>query len=75
MATRPFGINPNDPSNSVVENVGSACTSAFINVTVDIASTVVTEGSSTRVISKSEFLRALERLKEYIIRQNTWPPA
>lgn len=75
MATRTYAVNPGMPSSNVTEFVGAACTSRFINLTIDIASTVVTEGGSTRAPSREEVINALERIKEYIFRDNSWPPA
>lgn len=74
MATRIFAIDPNLPATQVKENVGPTGTSATIALVVDLGVTL-TEGSSTRVVSKKEVLQALERFTEYIVRANTWPPA
>lgn len=75
MATRTFAVNPTQRVSNVVEFVGAACTSRFINVTVDIATTVMGEGGSTRVLTKEEFINSLETIKEYVLRDNSWPPA
>lgn len=74
MATRLFTIGPDAKLVNVVEGVGAAASSQIINLTVDLASNTVNEGSSTRGVKKSEVLLALDTLKQYIIRGN-WPPA
>lgn len=74
MATRLFAIGPDCVLERVVEVVGSAATSAIINLTVDLATTAITEGGSTRAVKKEEVLRAIQTLEAYIIRKD-WPPA
>lgn len=74
MATRMYGLNPSQPLENVVENVGSAASSAFIVLTVDLSTSAITEGSTTRGILKSEVILVMETLVQYIIRGN-WPPA
>jgi len=75
MATRRFALNPGAQNTDVVESVGNATSSAFIEVVVDVADTVVNEGGGTRKITQEELINALENIKEYIMRQNNWPPA
>lgn len=74
MATRIFAIPPNGQLDEVKENVGPTATSAIIGLVVDLASTGVSVGGSTRTVSKSEVLLAVETLKQYLIKTN-WPPA
>ncbi len=79
MATRLYAFRPGGQittsPNDIIEGVGAAASSAFkINLTVDLATTVVTEGSTTRTIKKDEVLKALEAFEAYIIKSN-WPPA
>ncbi len=76
MATRIYAVRPGAPFelNSVIENVGPAATSAPINLIVDLATNIVTEGATTRGILKSELLLAIENLKAAIL-ADTWPPA
>lgn len=74
MATRIWAVSPDQVSYNVQENVGPTATSAIVAVVVDLA-TSVTDGSSGRTASKHEVLQALDYIKEFIIRKNTWPPA
>ncbi len=75
MATRTYAISPGRDDENVVEFVGSACTSRFINLTIDFATTVMGDGGTTRAMRLSEVLQALENMKEFIMRRDTWPPA
>lgn len=74
MATRLYGANPGFALESVTEGVGSATSSHNVELTVDLASTIVTDNGTTRTISKSEVLLILELFQEYIAKSN-WPPA
>ena len=74
MATRLYGANPGFALENVTEGVGSATTSHNVELTVDLASTIVTDNGSTRSISKTEVLIILELFKEYIVKSN-WTPA
>lgn len=74
MATRIYAIDPNVGSANVQENVGPTATSAIIALVVNLASGV-TDAGSTRGPSKREVLQALEYITEYIMRDNSWPPA
>lgn len=73
MATRIWAVSPDAKSYDVQENVGPTATSAIVAVVVDL-STSITDGTS-RMASKHEVLQALDYIKEFIIRKNTWPPA
>lgn len=74
MATRRYKIEPGEGEFSITEEAGAAVNSDTVELTVDIATTRVNEGGSTRVISKSEVLEALDKIKNHIIKGN-WPPA
>lgn len=79
MATRLYGLNPGlYDVDSVSEAVGSATTSHNVELTVDLANTIVNDstitGSTTRTIYKEEVLMILEVFEQYITRSN-WPPA
>lgn len=74
MATRLYGANPGYQLESVTEGVGSATTSHNVELTVDLSSSIVTEGSSTRKILKEEVLIILNLFEQFITRSN-WPPA
>jgi len=72
MATRRFKASPG--TTLVVEEVGAANNSHVVEVTIDMATNLVTEGGSTRAIKKQEVLAALDKIKEKIITGN-WLPA
>ena len=74
MATRVYGIDPGAQNTDVAEAIGSAASSGFIALTVDIANTVVTEGGGTRTLTREELINGLENIKEHIMRGD-WPPA
>lgn len=74
MATRAYGVPPGKQQGGIVEFVGSATSSAAIVLTVDLATTAVTEGGTTRGVKLSEVLEALENARNYLIKGN-WPPA
>jgi hypothetical protein len=74
MATRRYGISIGEGEFAITEAVGAAVSSDSIELTVDIATTVVNNNGSTRVVSKQEVLDALEKFENHIIKSN-WPPA
>lgn len=74
MATRRFKINPGEAEEAIVEEAGGAVNSDAVELTVELATTAVNDGASTRGILKSEVLEALEKIKNHIIKAN-WPPA
>lgn len=79
MATRLYAVRPGGQvttsTNDIIEGVGGVASSAFkINFTVDLATTIISDGATTRAVKKEEVLDALEMLKIYIIKGN-WPPA
>lgn len=74
MATRIYGANPGFVLENVTEGVGSATASKNVELTVDLASTIVNDAGVTRTISKNEVLIILELFQQYIIR-GIWPPA
>jgi len=74
MATRRFGISVGEGEFAVTEAVGAAVSSDTVEVTVDLATTTVNEGASTRAIKKQEVLIALEKIKNHVLKAN-WPPA
>lgn len=75
MATRIYALNPGEISTSVRENVGPTGTSAGIALIIDAAVTITGPGGGATEPSKADVLRALEEIKAYLIRDNTWPPA
>lgn len=74
MATRLYGLNPSQSLENVNESVGSATTARNVELTVDLANTIVSDSGTTRTISKNEVLLILEMFMQYIVRGN-WPPA
>lgn len=74
MATRRYGLSAGENLEAVTEAVGAAVASDTVELTVDLATTTVKEGSTTRAILKEEVLLVLNLLEQYITRSN-WPPA
>lgn len=74
MATELYGANPGFHLEDVVSGVGSATSANNVELTVDLSTTIVKDGGSTRTISRTEVLLILELFKEYIVKNN-WPPA
>lgn len=72
MATRLYAWGPGQTR--VQEGVGVAASSQIINLTVDIATNLVNEGTTTRGLKREEVLKFLEEVKEHIMRGD-WPPA
>lgn len=73
MATRRYKISAGEQS-YVVEEVGAAVNSDTVELTVELSTSAITEGSGTRGIKKSEVLEALKKLENYIV-SHQWPPA
>ena len=65
MATRLYSVPKNKTAKDVVEAVGSATTTAAIEVTIDLA--VVTK--------KADALRGIEQIYNRIKSGKNWPPA
>jgi hypothetical protein len=74
MATRLYGTTAGETDGGVAEGVGSAVSADAIELTVDLATTVVNVGGSTRALTKDEVLAGIDRIKRKIITGN-WPPA
>lgn len=79
MSTRLFGANPGYSLESVTEGVGSATTSHNVELTVDMATSIVNDGGTTRQIKALEVLIILDLFMQYITRLdsgsgNGWPP-
>lgn len=66
MATRRFSINPSDSLEGVVEAAGAATVTKSIELTIDQATTVVTDQGTTRAVKKGEIETALIILREAI---------
>ena len=74
MATRRYSLDPGDVLENVTEAAGAAIVTKHIELTVDLASTIVTDNGTTRSITKNEVLIALELFQQWITRSN-WTPA
>ena len=74
MSTRRYSVAPGANLESVVEAAGAAVVTAAIELTVDMATTIVTDSGVTRQISKNEVLIAIDLFEQYITR-SVWPPA
>lgn len=69
MATKVFLFSPGGTLETVVEGVGAAVQSSFlVGLTVNLANNVLTEGSVSRAILKSEVQQAIRVLEEFIVR-------
>jgi hypothetical protein len=73
MATVRFKVSPGTKEESIVQEVGAANNSHIVELTVDVATTGVNEGASTRAIKKAEVLECLKKLENWIIKGN-WLP-
>lgn len=75
MATRRYGIGAGEDNTYVTEGVGAAVNADVFEFTVDLATTYVGNGgTTTRAVNKQEVLRALDKIKEHVLKGN-WPPA
>lgn len=74
MATRLYKISVGEGEFSVAEGAGSAVVSDTVELTVELATTAVNVGATTRGILKQEVLDCLDKLKNHILKSN-WPPA
>lgn len=74
MATRRYSIGPNELVENIVEAVGAATATKSIELTVDLATTVVNTTAGTRGILRDEVLHALIQFEDYV-QKGLWPPA
>lgn len=74
MATRRYGTSVGEGEFAITEAAGAAVSSDKVEVTVELATTAVNVGATTRGIEKAEVLAALDRIKNHILKGN-WPPA
>lgn len=74
MATRRYKISVGENEFAVVEEAGAAVNSDTVEVTVELASTAVNDGGTTRSVKKEEVIAALEKIKNHILKGN-WLPA
>lgn len=71
MATIRLKLSPGAGEFAIVQEVGAATNSDAVELTIDMASTRVNEGASTRIIKKSEILDILEKFQNHIIKAAT----
>lgn len=71
MATRYYAWNPGNHLEDIVESVGIANSSAVVELSVDLSTFKVTEGGTTRAVTKSEVLIALELFAQQIVRDTS----
>lgn len=77
MATRRYSISPGQTEFQVLEAVGAATVSGTVEVTVDLANTIIKDANTTlgtRSITREEVLIALEQIRNHVISKN-WTPA
>lgn len=69
MATKVFLLSPGQHLEDVVEGVGGVVQSSFVvGLTVNMATTTVNDGTSTRAIQKAEVQQIIRMLEEFILR-------
>ena len=71
MATRLYSFNPGNSQETITEGVGAPNSSAVIELSINIATTTTTDGSSTRAIRKEEVLQALLIFAAQIVRDTS----
>lgn len=74
MATRRFGISIGEGEFAITEDAGSTMAAEKVELTVELATTAVNTGATTRGILKQEVLDSIDKIKNHIIKSN-WPPA
>lgn len=75
MATRRYGIKPEQAAYQVTEDVGAAVNANTIELTVDFGAMAAFSPTMTGSEAKLLVLAALEKLSHYIEQKHTWPPA
>lgn len=73
MATRRYKVSVGEGEFSVTEEAGAAVNSDTVELTVECSATAITQGATTRAITKSEVLDLVEKIKAHIVKGN-WPP-
>lgn len=72
MSVRWYGISPGQSLESVLEGVSAnANSSQVIELNIDVSTSKVTDGSSTRAVTKQEVLQGLLILTEQIVRDTS----
>lgn len=75
MATRLYGIKPEQAAYQVTEGVGSATSANPIELTVDFGALAAYSPTMTGPLAKTLVLQAVEKIIDYIENTHTWPPA
>lgn len=75
MATWRLSINPGDTLEQVTAATGAAIVSKNIELTVDLGTDVTDAASATnpRGIKRGEVLEALDKLKQWVLKDATFP--
>lgn len=68
MATIRMKLSPGKGEFQIVQEVGAATNSDVVELTVDMGTTLVNEGGSTRAIKKSEILDILKKFENHIVK-------
>lgn len=72
MSTQRIGANPGYNLEQITNVVGAATVTNNVELTIDMATTIVNDNGTTRQISRNEVLLILEMMEQYITRMN-WP--
>lgn len=72
MATKKYGANVGFSLEQVVSGAGAATTNN-VELTVDLATSIVNDNGTTRAIQREEVLVIMELFIEYIVKSN-WLP-
>lgn len=75
MATRRYGIKPEQAFYQVTEEVGAAIVNNPIELTVDFDALAAYSPNMTGTQAKLMVQQACEKFMEYIEQRGTWPPA
>jgi hypothetical protein len=75
MATRRYGIKPEQAAYQVTNEVGAATVNNPIELTVDFAALAAYTPTMTGTNAKRLVLDAIQKLGEYIEQTHIWPPA
>jgi hypothetical protein len=72
MSTQIIGGNPGYSLEKITNYVGSPTTSHNVELTIDMATSIVNTGTTTRQIQKNEVIILIDLFKQYLERLN-WP--
>lgn len=70
MATRRYKVSPGMTEFQVIEEAGAATNSNVVEVTVDLAATLITDGAESgaqRAIKKQEMIDCLQKIMNHIL--------